>query len=633
MTLRLQPGEQRSRRRVPPARVAIVNMPFALADRPSIQCGLLKSTLAKRGHEVEVLYLNLELAAELGAEVYRTVSQLRADQFLGEWLFSAAAFGYRANEETYFEACPSLPMTCQALHLTFLQLSDLRRDQLPSWVTRWAEHVNWSQYKIVGFSSTFEQNCAAFALARLIKQAHPRVTIVFGGANFDDEMGKEYLRTLEFIDYIVTGEGDYAFPELVDCIVGGKSGVDVEGVSGREGGHVFIGGVASGPADLEQQPDPDYDEYFETLFRLGTARVLGDSAPLLLFESSRGCWWGEKHHCTFCGLNAAGMAFRSKSAAAVLAELRRLSARYKIVNFEAVDNIMNMAYVEELCGALANEHHDYRIFYEVKANLRPAQLRLMARAGVNSIQPGIESLNTRILGLMRKGITMQKNLRLLKWAYYYGMRVNWNLLTGFPGETRSDYEQQKRTVAILHHLPPPIGCGPIWLERFSPYFFDKSFPVRNVRPKKGYHFIYPEPDLNLTKIAYFFDYEMDSTMPFDEHRELIASVESWKTRWAQPSPPTLVYQRAPDWMQVVDTRGPHPLVHAFDQEETAIYEFCGETDRSLESIYSHLQEAGGGESMQQDRVRSALETFCDKGLMVQDEGRFFSLALPATPHW
>ena len=85
----------------PPQRVALVNMPFAGANRPSIQCGLLKAGLVREGHEVDVHYLNLELAAEIGEVTYRRLADLRWDHLLGEWLFSAADFGPRDDEEAY----------------------------------------------------------------------------------------------------------------------------------------------------------------------------------------------------------------------------------------------------------------------------------------------------------------------------------------------------------------------------------------------------------------------------------------------------------------------------------------------------------------------------------------------------
>ncbi len=308
--------------------------------------------------------------------------------------------------------------------------------------------------------------------------------IVFGGANFDGEMGKEYLRALSFIDYVVTGEGDQVFPALVDRVSRGESIAGLPGVLSRSGGGVVESGPAALIHDLNSLPDPNYDEYFETLFRLGRERVLGDSPPLLLFETARGCWWGEKQHCTFCGLNGNGMKFRSKTPEETRGQLRRLTQRYKIVNLEAVDNIMDHNYLDKLCLSLIEERSDYQIFYEVKSNLKQAQLRTMAQAGITSIQPGIESLSSHVLALMRKGVTMLQNVRLLKWAYYYGMRVGWNILTGFPGEVPDDYDRQLLILPLLRHLPPPSGSGRIWLERFSPYFFDDAFPTRNVRPRR-----------------------------------------------------------------------------------------------------------------------------------------------------
>jgi ribosomal peptide maturation radical SAM protein 1 len=613
------------------ARVALVNMPFALADRPSIQCGLLKAVLSQAGHDVQVFYFNLELAAEIGADAYNIISQLRTDQFLGEWLFSVAAFGRGSDESEYLRACPSLSQTCEKLGWEYSRLCELRNEVFPALCGRWRDENDWSLFDVVGFTSTFEQNTAAFALARRIKEKHPRVKSLFGGANFDGEMGREYVRALPFIDYVVSGEAEGVLPRLVSRIAGGLSPLGLPGVSGRNGHGIVDGGAAPTVHDLDALPPPDYGEYFETLFRLGRDQVLGDSPPLLLFETARGCWWGQKHHCTFCGLNANGMAFRSKSAARVHAELARLSADYKIVNFEAVDNIMDHEYLDQLCRPLLDDRCDYQIFYEVKANLTRSQLQLMARSGITAIQPGIESLSSHILALMRKGIGMLHNVRLLKWAHYYSMRVGWNLITGFPGETAQDYAEQLRILPLLFHLPPPAGCGPVWLERFSPYFFDASFKVRNVRPRAAYRFVYPETGLDLSKVAYFFDHEMEETLPVESHDNLQALIADWKARWASPPGPVLLYQRAPSWIQVIDRRSDQVKVHAFNGKSAVIYESCGETDRTADSVRKHLEEIGTSDTT--NNIQEALEEFCSLGLMLNENGHYLSLALPVNPNW
>ncbi len=315
--------------RVQSLRVALVNMPFAASERPSIQCGLLKAGLARAGYSVDVFYLNLEVAIEIGHDVYRKLADARWDHLLGEWLFSVAAFGPRDDEEAYREAHPRIAQTCEKLGRSFEDLCRLRNDTLPALVERWAAASDWGAYAVVGFTSTFEQNVAALALARRIKERHPDVVIVFGGANFDGEMGPEYVRAFPWIDYAVVGEGDEALPNLLACLARGENVLAVPGVAGRVNGTVVKNGSAPLVRNLDGLPDPDYDDFFSELSRLGRERVLGQAMPLLLFENSRGCWWGEKHHCTFCGLNALGMTYRSKSPERVHDELRRMSARYR----------------------------------------------------------------------------------------------------------------------------------------------------------------------------------------------------------------------------------------------------------------------------------------------------------------
>lgn len=615
------------------AHIALVNMPFAMADRPSIQCGLLKSAATRAGHEVDVFYLNLEFAAEFGASFYKQLSYLRANLLVGEWLFSVAAFGYRPNEEDYRKARPSISTFCKEIGLDFEGVCKYRNEILPAWIHRWAHAVDWSQYLVVGFTSTFEQNTPAFALAKAIKARYPNVITVFGGANFDGDMGKEYVRALPFIDYAVVGEGDRAFPALINSLAAGESPIGISGVVGRSDGVVAGNYPAPAIHDMDDLGDPNYDDFFDTIFRLGTEKVLADQqAPLLLIETARGCWWGQKNHCTFCGLNANGMAFRAKSPTKALGQLRRMAERYKIVNFEAVDNILDYKYIAEVCGPLAQERFDYRLFYEVKANLKRDQLRMMARAGIKGIQPGIESLSSHVLTLMRKGISMLHNVRCLTWAHYYGIRLSWNILTGFPGETEEDYQEQVRILPLLRHLPPPGGCGRIWMERFSPYFFDKSYPVTNIRPLEAYRFIYPEEQLNIPEIAYFFDYEMGATIPEERHDELHRVVEEWKDAWKTGPKPELIYQRAPDWIQIIDRRTSDVAAYSFDGLDAIIYECCSETDRTEAQLCQEL-ETNKGSSIDAKAVHAAVKKFCDLGLMLEENRRFLSLALPANSNW
>src|SRR5205085_6341958 len=134
----------------------------------------------------------------------------------------------------------------------------------------------------------------------------------------------------------------------------------------------------------------------------------------------------------------------------------------------------------------------YEIFYEVKANLRREQLKIMAQAGVTHLQPGIESLSSHVLRLMRKGVRAAQNVNLLRWARYYDIHVDWNLLWGFPGETEADYSEQEAAIPHLVHLQPPSSANRVWLERFSPLFTERdTFRMRRRAPERSYKYIYP----------------------------------------------------------------------------------------------------------------------------------------------
>src|SRR5262249_6197562 len=146
---------------------------------------------------------------------------------------------------------------------------------------------------------------------------------------------------------------------------------------------------------------PDYDGYFERL-ESSTARDWVE--PKLVVEGSRGCWWGEKHHCTFCGLNGSFMEFRSKSPMAFYHEIIRLVGRHQVLDMYVVDNILDMKYLSSLLPKLQESGYDLRLQYEIKSNLRRDQLATLYDAGLVNVQPGIESLSNRVLKIMDKGV-------------------------------------------------------------------------------------------------------------------------------------------------------------------------------------------------------------------------------------
>lgn len=607
-------------------RVALLSLPFATAAKPSIQLGLLQAIASTHGFEAKCFHLGLEFAQQIGFSAYEALANHRGHLF-GDWIFAAAAFGpdapkrdflgdFRAKIENLAGEFGTNPVN---------RLRSLREEQVPLYLDRLLDSVRWKDFHVVGFTSTFQQNTASFALASRIKQRHPEVITLFGGANFEGEMGIELVRSVDCIDYAISGEADEAFVEFLKAVESGQDPAEIPGVVCRRQSSVSSAKPKPPFGKLDELPVPNYDDYFQRAQALGLIDSTSRRSISIPFESARGCWWGQKHHCTFCGLNAESMAFRAKSAARLLDELSQLALRYRSFRFEAVDNILPMSYLEELLPQIIRNNYQYCLFYETKANLRRDQIRLLSEAGVQCIQPGIESFSSHVLALMRKGVRAAQNVNLLRWASFYNISVIWNILWGFPGEAAEDYEAQERLLPHLAHLQPPLSASRIWMERFSPMFSDREhFPARQIAPEASYFYVYPAY-MKHERLAYFFDYQLSDALSDRVYAPIISHVRAWQSAWERHGRPSLTFRHSPELLQIEDRR--------VCGEETT-YTLTG----PLASIYAassdRPQRAGALKETLDidwplDKIEKTLDELCKGGLMMRDGEEFLSLALPS----
>src|SRR6476660_446909 len=562
--------------------VALVNMPFSYSKYPSIQLGTLSALLKSKGTPVDCHHLNVRFAFKIGVPLYEIICEKRA--LFGEWLFSYLLFRDNPKRTEYprlFKPVFEQVAKESAHPASFFE--DMATRVAPQFLTWALTAIDWGQYRIVGFTSTFDQNVASLTMAKLIKDLYPDVTIVFGGANYDGEMGLEYFRAFPFIDHVVIGEGEETFPALVRTILEGKGERVPNGVTYRQGDQIKFTPNDTLFSDFTNTGPPDYDDYYHLLAELGeTARGLD---RILLYEGSRGCWWGEKHHCTFCGLNAQNMKFRAKSPEQVAREMAFLSSRYDTTRFRLVDTVIDMHSIADLFGRFAADHCDLDVFIETKSNLQKSQIRTLAAGGVKCMQPGLESLSINQLRAMDKGVTPIQNIVSLKWSYYYHVAVSWNILLGFPGETDEDYRRQIDLLPSLFHLQPPESTGKFWLQRFSPYYNrPHEYGVRITGPGTAYEFIYDPRQVDLKKIAYDFEYELDN-WNVDPHvyQELVDLVGEWQRLVGSSDRPFLYYSKAMDYVTVYDGRNPKtPIRRRFDWPAAGIIEVCNEAAKSAD---------------------------------------------------
>jgi ribosomal peptide maturation radical SAM protein 1 len=610
-------------------------MPFGALDRQALGLSLLKAGLERSGLPCEIRYLNFPFAEFVGYKVYEWITyEAPHTAFVGEWCFTAELYGDRPEiDRRYIQTV--LRDTWQLSEADVVSVERVRALSGP-FLDYCMQAVPWKTYRIIGFTSTFEQNLASLAMAQRIKFIYPDTVIVFGGANWESEMGLELHRHFPFVDYVCSGEAEESFPALVRRVLAHEpldgSERSIPGIVYRDqqtGVSVFTGSHVP-IRDLDSLPFPDFSDYFAALDQ---STVSAHVAPKLLFETSRGCWWGAKSHCTFCGLNGTTMAYRSKSAARVMEELTCLVHHWKLQLVEVVDNILDQSYFHSLFPALAQTNLSLQLFYEVKANLTRKQVALLRQAGVSRIQPGIESLSDRVLKLMRKGTTGLRNLQLLKWCLEYGIKPEWNLLYGFPGEKLEDYASTREMLPVICYLPPPSACGPLRLDRFSPYFERPSeFGLTNVRPVAAYHYLYPFEDDSLSRIAYYFDFDYEPNVdPHNCASEVSGLAENWRRQnIEQVGIPRALY-RSEGSLVILDSRfGAYSPEVIFSGLEQAAYEYCDELRGGL-AVIRYLRRAFPETFFEDERVMRFLDSLVAHGLMVSDGKHYLSLAIGTRP--
>jgi ribosomal peptide maturation radical SAM protein 1 len=539
--------------------VLLVHMPFGPIDTPSLALSQFAASLTAASFSASVRYFSIDFAERIGVDDYGYIADGNPAtvDLAGEWIFSHALNGTSPESSDYLEEILRRrmngyePALGQPPRDGFMDAALKAAAAARPFIDWCAEEILAAPPRIVALTSTFQQHTAALAVMRCLKARHPRLTVMIGGANCEGPMGAETFRSFPFVDIVVSGEGDLAIVELARRIRDGESCRGLAGVHVREGGTSEPNASMVPPLtsdQLDALPAPDFSDYFTDRHR----QTLGETlAPRLLIESSRGCWWGAKHHCTFCGLNGDTMTQRTKHADTVMQRLDTIAQRWPDLPISFVDNILDMRFFRDLIPRLAERQPPLTLFVEVKANMKKPQLRQLRDAGFRFIQPGIESLSDRVLALMHKGITSCQNVQFLKWCAEFEVRAAWNILWGFPGEIADDYREMADRLAWLHHLQPPSGVGPIRMDRFSPNFesaAEKGFD--NVSPLPAYRHIYQLDGGRLANLAYYFTHDRAAHLT-EECLQLRTAVREWQTRHAASR---LVFFPSGDGGVVFDSR-------------------------------------------------------------------------------
>jgi len=298
--------------------------------------------------------------------------------------------------------------------------------------------------QVVGLSvMTFQRRTAA-RIIELVRFLQPGVKIVLGG--YDPGLEPEAYRGMG-VDYIVRGEGEVTFRELLRALERGQSGEGICGLSYREGGR-WIDNPARAVHHLE---DGEIRRPNRAARVLAGYTLLGRQVDVV--ETSRGC----TYDCSFCSIiQARGRNFHTYSIERVLEDIRDARDHGARTIFLVDDNItLNVHRFEQLCHAIIAAGLN-RLDYFVQAmtssiashgeTLAP----LMRRAGFRYVFLGIENILERDLEFLRASAknTARENgrsqgnatIRAIEYLHRNKMYVVGGLIVGNPDDTSQSIE-------------------------------------------------------------------------------------------------------------------------------------------------------------------------------------------------
>lgn len=612
-------------------KIALVAMPWSIAERPSAAIGALAAYVGRELPEVDVrtIYEYVHVAHQVGFAGYGVIAN---EFYIGDLLYMPFLFPERREAvRDHFIAWirrqgrPPADFGAPDWPEAFDKLQAVLGRRIEAVVEQIAD------CQVVGLTTCFGQLFSNLALARRLRECSPGARIVLGGSTVSARVGPSVMKEFPWIDHVIQGEGERPLVAYLRAVAAGDPDLHaIRGVVAREQAAEHPDGAQMWEVGgLDELPMPDFTPYVELAKQLGFDWRL----PI---EGSRGCWWdrtrrngNSKATCYFCNLNVQWNGYRQKSVERVIDEVKTLSERYTNTQIYFLDNIIRVEGIEDLASGLVGLHKDLEFFYEMRANVHPYELLVLWEAGLRGMQVGIEGLSTAYLRRIGKGTRTIQNLQVMKTCAELGIsNASANLITWFPGSTAEEVEETVRNIREFALAYEPCNLARFALGTDSTV--DKrreEFGVANVRNKDWLRTGLPD---DLWHRMHLFDLSYDDVGTTADWAPVEKACAAWRQLWETGLRPLLFYFDGGTFLRVIDRRagrsGAQP-VRLLSARSRDIYLYCMEI-RSFTEIASRF---GFETDDQKRKLRVFLQQLVQWRLMFEEKNQYLSLALASSP--
>ncbi len=262
---------------------------------------------------------------------------------------------------------------------------------------------------------------------------------------------EEYLKG--GVDYVITGEGEYAVLELLEFLEGNRSIEGIRGIAYLERGEIRQTPSRPLHSRLDDFPDPAYELVDLQKYRLIWLEKHGYFS--INITTSRGC----TYKCNWCSKPLWGRTYNVHSASRIASLMRMLSEKWGVDHFWITDDIFGMkkGWLEEFLNALGDFRPRYKCLSRADLLIKGRTVELLKATGCQTIWIGAESGSQQILDRMEKGIKVEDIYRAVELCRNHNIEICFFIQFGYMGENWEDIEATRQL--IRETLPDDIGIS------------------------------------------------------------------------------------------------------------------------------------------------------------------------------
>jgi radical SAM superfamily enzyme YgiQ (UPF0313 family) len=340
-----------------------------------------------------------------------------------------------------------------------------------------------TKFKLIGFSNLASDGFYfSLLLARRIKQK-TNTPLVFGGS-FITLFGHLYPGILDYVDYMITGDGGEPLLKLIAYLNNEIPVSEVPNLIYKENAQLKINPKKCYP--LEGVFPPDYTGLPVDLYRVPQ---YGNNMRVY-YQLSRGC----SGKCSFCSFRGGREKLEFKSYDKILRELKQLKEKNNSNSFIFCDNAINISndFLEGLCNLFIKNNLDISWLANARVdNFDRHILNKMKQAGCRALSFGIESGSDRILKMMNKESSFSEASQVLKEVFDAGIKNEISLICGFPQERQEDIKQTIEFVRENGRFISVIRRHIFFLYYGSDIYSNPAnYGIENLTPMPGYPHVF-----------------------------------------------------------------------------------------------------------------------------------------------